>query len=185
MTKCFCYDEIKITAHHNLRKGGIMKILINLIAWWLFFCLVGSISAAQKNLAVDDLPQLNDLAADIDSIEVAFSYNNHPLFYVTHVFANDSLYADLVKGKNSRSKWIFAQDVIADFWHDRIRAEWLYVLEFAFIKIAIWNDKKANGHISIPPMSKEIAIDKLIAGMNQYNHYFKEVVIIVYFHEQP
>ena len=163
-----------------------MKILINLIAWWLFFCLAGSVSAAQKTLTINDLPQLNNLATNIDSIEVAFSYNNHTLFHVTHVFASDSLYADLVKGENSRSKWIFAQDVIADFWHDRTRAEWLYVLEFAIIKIKIWSNREANGHISIPPMSKEEAIDKLTLGMNEYNHHFEQIQITVYFHEsQP
>ena len=163
-----------------------MKILINLIAWWLFFCLAPNVLAAQKTLTINDLAQLNDLATSIDSIEVAFSYSSHPLFHVTHVFANDSLYANLVKGENSRSKWIFAQDVIADFWHDRIREEWLYVLEFAFITITIWTDRVANGHISLPPMSKEAAIDKLTLGMKKYNHYFEEISITVYFHEsQP
>ena len=162
-----------------------MKILINLIAWWLFFCLAVNVSAAQKTLTINDLPQLNNLATNIDSIEVAFSYSGRPLFYITHVFTNDSLYADLIKGENSRSKWIFAQDVIADFWHDRTRAEWLYVLDFVIIKI--WNDNnnEANGHISIPPMSKETAINKLILGMEKYNHYFKKISITVYFHEQP
>jgi len=162
-----------------------MKTLINLIACVLFFCLSINVSAAQKILTMDDISQLNHLATNIDSIEVVFSYDSHPLFHITHVFANDSLYADLVKGENSRSKWIFAQDVIADFWNDRIRAEWLYILEFAIIKIGIWNNREANGHISIPPMSKEVAIDKLTLGMNEYNHYFEQVSITVYFHDQP
>jgi hypothetical protein len=160
-----------------------MKILINLIAWWLFFCLAISSPAKNQTLSPSQLGQLNHLAADIDSIAIVFCYKDDPPFRLTHVLASNRFYAYLAKGDNKHAKWTFAQAIIADFWSNQAKAAWEYLLQYA--ANVIWENKTANGYVVLPMMTRETMVDKFIIGLNEYKEHFHNISITIYFHDQP